>query len=159
MTKFRPDDWRNYPDFSLVSIQKVIDQDPAMVEAIARGAAKASTFTMANPDCVRRLQWQFWPDTKPTGAPEPTLIAWDMNYLAAQMETMDGALKKNGGKLWGNTGVESFTKLQDFMLEAKLIDKTVAPTNFFITTPGFFEKINSFDHEAVRKQAASCPAK
>ena len=59
-------------------------------------AAKASTFTFANPDCVRRLQWQFWPDTKPTGAPEPTLIAWDANYLRTQMDTMEAALKKNG---------------------------------------------------------------
>jgi NitT/TauT family transport system substrate-binding protein len=87
------------------------------------------------------------------------LIAWDMHYLATQIETMDAALKKNGGKLWGNTGVDSFGKLQDFMLDAKLIDKTVAPTNFFIGTPGFFETINTFDHEAVRAQAANCPAK
>src|SRR5258708_38203487 len=70
LTKFRSPDCRDYPDFSLVSIEKVIDQDPAMVEAIARGAAKASEFAVANPDSVRQLQWAHWPDTKPTGAPE-----------------------------------------------------------------------------------------
>jgi NitT/TauT family transport system substrate-binding protein len=159
VVKLRSPAWRDYPDFILTTIQKVIDQDPQMVEAIARGAAKASTFTFANPDCVRRLQWQFWPDTKPTGAPEPTLVAWDMNYLKTQMDTMEGALKKNGGTLWGNTSAESFGKLQQFLLDAKLIEKTGDPKSFFINTPGFFEKINNFDHEAVRKQAAACPAK
>ena len=159
LVKFRSPDWRDYPDFILTTHQKVIDTDPQMVEAIARGAAKASEFTFANPDCVRRLQWQFWPDTKPTGAPEPTLVAWDLNYLKTQMETLDGAYKKNGGKLWGNTSVETFAKLQQFMLEAKLIEKTGDPASFFINRPGFFEKINAFDHAAVKAQAASCPAK
>lgn len=159
LVKLRSPAWRDYPDFILTSIQKVIDQDPEMVEAIARGAAKASEFSFANPDCVRRLQWQFWPDTKPTGAPEPTLVAWDANYLKTQMDTMEGAFKENGGKLWGNTSPDSLGKLQQFMLDAKLIEKTVDPANFVIRTPGFFEKINDFDHEAVRKQAAACPAK
>jgi NitT/TauT family transport system substrate-binding protein len=160
LTKFRSPDWRDYPDFSLVSIQKVIDQDPAMVEAIARGAAKASEFAVANPDCVRRLQWAHWPDTKPTGAPdEATLVAWDMHNLAAQLDTMQGAQTKNGGRLWGNTSAESFGKLQAFMLDAKLIDKAIADTSFIIATPGFFEKINDFDHAAVRAQAAACPMK
>ncbi len=130
-----------------------------MVEAIARGAAKASSFAVANPDCVRRLQWQHWPDTKPTGADEATVAAWDLHNLDAQLETMQGAQTKNGGKLWGNMSAASFGKLQDFMFDAKLIDKKIAATNFVIETPGFFEKINGFDHEAVWAQAANCPVK
>jgi NitT/TauT family transport system substrate-binding protein len=159
LAKFRSPDWHDYPDYSLVSIQKVIDQEPAMVAAIARGAAKASVFAVASPDCVRRLQWAHWPDTKPTGADEATLVAWDMHNLAAQLETMQAAQNKNGGKLWGNTSAESFGKLQGFMLDAKLIDKTVQPASFVIATPGFFETINDFDHAAVRAQAANCPVK
>jgi NitT/TauT family transport system substrate-binding protein len=55
---FHGDDWAHYPDFTLSTLQKTIDTDPAMVEAIARGAAKASVFVMQNPDCQRRLHWE-----------------------------------------------------------------------------------------------------
>lgn len=34
-------DWPTLPDFSFGTMQKTIDTNPAMVEAIARGAAKA----------------------------------------------------------------------------------------------------------------------
>ena len=38
-----------------------------MVEAIVRGAAKATLFAMTNPEAVRQIQWKYFPDTKPTG--------------------------------------------------------------------------------------------
>ncbi len=42
--------WRALPDFTFGTLQKTIDADPAMVEAIARGAAKATLFAQTNPD-------------------------------------------------------------------------------------------------------------
>lgn len=152
-------DWRTYPDFTLSTLQKTIESDPAMVEAIARGAAKASEFTFANPDCTRRLHWARWPNTKPSGADEPTLVRWDLNNLKAQMDAMKDAHAMNGGKLWGNATPEAYGRIQKFMLEAKLIDKEIAPATYMNKIPGFYEKINNFDAAAIRAQAAACPAK
>ena len=103
---FRGPDWRTYPDFSFTTLQKTIDADADRVVAIARGAAKASVFAMANPDCVRRLHWARWPDTKPSGADEATLIQWDLNNLK-------DAFEMNGGELWGKATPEAYGRIQD----------------------------------------------
>jgi NitT/TauT family transport system substrate-binding protein len=153
------EDWRSYPDFTLSTLQKTIDSDPAMVEAIARGAAKASVFVFANPDCARRIHWARFPNTKPSGADEATAAKWDLNNQKAQLDSMKDAFEMNGGKLWGNASAEAYGRIQSFMLEAKLIDKTLPPATYLIGIPQFWQKINAFDAGAVRAHAANCPAK
>jgi len=152
-------DWRTFPDFTFSTLQKTIDSDPAMVEAIARGAAKASVFVFANPDCARRLHWARFPSTKPSGADEATLVRWDLNNQKAQMDSMKDAFEMNGGKLWGNASAEAYGRIQNFMVEAKLIEKTVPPATYMTNIPNFWQKINNFDQGAIKKQAAACPAK
>ncbi|MBM3651036.1 MAG: ABC transporter substrate-binding protein [Alphaproteobacteria bacterium] len=152
-------DWRTFPDFTFSTLQKTIDSDPAMVEAIARGAAKASEFTFANPDCSRRLHWARWPNTKPSGGDEATLIRWDMNNLKAQLDSMKDAHAMNGGKLWGNASPQAYGRIQKFMLEAKLIEKEIDPGTYMNKIPGFYDKINNFDAAAIRAEAAACPAR
>jgi NitT/TauT family transport system substrate-binding protein len=152
-------DWRKFPDFTLSTLQKTIDADPAMVEAIARGAAKASVFVFANPDCARRLHWARFPNTKPSGADEATLVKWDLNNQKAQTDSMKDAFELNGGKLWGNATAEAYGRIQNFMLEAKLINRTIPPQTYLINIPSFWEKINKFDPAAIRAQAANCPAR
>ncbi len=152
------EDWRGYPDFTFSTLQKTIDSDPAMVEAIARGAAKASVFVFANPDCARRIHWARFPNTKPSGADEATAAKWDLNNQKAQLDSMKDAFEMNGGKLWGNASAEAYGRIQNFMLEAKLIDKTLPPATYLIGIPQFWQKINAFDAAAVRTQAASCPS-
>ncbi|MDJ0388766.1 ABC transporter substrate-binding protein [Roseomonas sp. E05] len=154
---FRDPAWGGYPDYTLSALQGTIDKDPTLVEKIARGAARATVFAMASPDCVRRIHWARWPETRASGAPdEATAIAWDLNSLKAQLQSMRDAYASNGGKLWGYTTPAAFGKMQDFMRDARLIDKAVDPASFVISRPGFFEAINDFDHKAVEEQARSC---
>lgn len=154
----RADDWTTYPDFTLSVMQKTIAADPALVEAIGRGAAKATEFVMANPDCQRRLHWAKWPTTKPTGSDDATLARWDLNNLNAQLESMKAAHAMNGGKLWGRATPEAYGRIQDFMKEAGLITKTIDPKTYMNGIPDFFEKINRFDAAAIRAAAQSCAA-
>lgn len=61
--------------------QPEIDPQP-----LTCGAAKTTVFALANPDCVRRIQWKTWPNTKPTGSQdEATLARWDDKLLRAQL--------------------------------------------------------------------------
>ena len=152
-------DWRKYPDFTFATMQKTVDADPAIVEAIARGAAKATAYVFANPDCARKLHWARFPNTKPTGADEATLVRWDMNAQKAQTDSMKDAFEMNGGKLYGNATADAYSRIQNFMLEAKQIQKTIPANNYLVGIPGFWEKINNFDAAAVRAQAANCPIK
>jgi len=130
-----------------------------MVESIARGAAEASVFVLANPDCARRIHWARFPNTKPSGADEATLVKWDSNILRAQTDSMKDAFELNGGKFWGNATVEAYARIQNFMLGAKLIDRTIPPATYLTNIPDFWRKINNFDAQAIRLQAANCPVK
>jgi NitT/TauT family transport system substrate-binding protein len=153
----RSPEWVSYPDFSLATMQATIDKDPALVAEIATGAVRASIFTVASPDCVRRIQWKRWPDTKPTGSDdEAKLAAWDRNKLDAQVAAMQQAFANGGGKLWGIAQPAAFERLQNFMKETKLIDTTVPVDQIIIKTPGFFEAINHVDAAAVQQQAKVC---
>ena len=92
-------------------------------------------------------------------ADEATLIKWDMNNQQAQIDSMKAAHEMNGGKLIGQTTAEAYARNQDFLFDNKLIDKKIPPEQYLINVPGFFERINNFDHNAVRQQAMNCPVK
>jgi NitT/TauT family transport system substrate-binding protein len=148
--------WRSLPDFTFATMQKTIDADPAMVEAIARGAAKATLFAQTDPECTRQIHWKNFPSTKPTGADEATLAKWDLALLQTQLETMADAQTMNGGKLIGAMSPAAYGRMQDVMLKDGLIKRTLPPESMLYLKPGFVEAINRFDHNAVIEAAKAC---
>ncbi|MBL0422649.1 ABC transporter substrate-binding protein [Ramlibacter sp. AW1] len=149
-------EWRRMPDFTFGTMQKTIDSDPAMVEAIARGAAKATLFAMTNPECTLKIHWKNFPSTKPTGADEATLVKWDLKLLETQLDTMKQAHQMHGGKLIGAIDAQAYERMQQFMLKEGLIKRTVPVQSMLISKPGFVEAINRFDHSAVIEAAKAC---
>lgn len=127
-----------------------------MVEAIARGAAKATLFAMTNPDCARRIHWKHFPSTKPTGADEATLAKWDLKLLETQLDTMKQAHELHGGKLIGAMDPAPYQRMQELMLKDGLIKRTVPVQTFMINKPGFIEAVNRFDRQAVIEAAKAC---
>ena len=150
--------WRQLPGFTFATMQKTIDADPAMVEAIARGAAKASLFAQTNPDCTRQIHWKTSPSTKPTGADEATLAKWDLTLLQASLDSMKSAYDMNGGKLIGAMDPAAYGRMQDFMLKEGLIKRTLPAESMLYLKPGFVEAINRFDRNAVIDAAKACKA-
>jgi NitT/TauT family transport system substrate-binding protein len=148
--------WKGLPDFTFATLQKTIDADPAMVEAISRGAAKATLFAWTNPDCARRIHWKTYPATRPTGADDATLAKWDLRLLEAQIETMKGAHQMHGGKLIGALAPAPYARMEDMMLKDALIKRTVPAESLLIQRPGFVEAINRFDTQAVISAATTC---
>ena len=148
--------WPTLPDFTFGTMQKTIDTNPTMVEAIARGAAKATLFATTNPDCVRRIHWKNFPSTKPTGADEATLQKNDLALLNTQLDAMKAAHILNGGKLIGAMAPAAYARMQDFMLKEGLIKKTLPIESILISKPGFVEAINRFDRNAIIEAAKAC---
>lgn len=143
-------DWRSYPDYSLAVMQSTLEKDPKMVEAIVRGAAKATLFAMTNPDAVRQIQWTTFPDTKPTGSDdEAVLIKWDLNNLTTELKCMKESFEMNGAKYYGNVDPTGFDRLQKFMLATGQIPKTLPGTTFLPADPNFYATANNFDAAAV----------
>jgi len=156
LRKLIGDDWRSFPDYSMTTMQATIDKSPSTVLALARGAAKASVFAVANPDCARRLHWAKYPSTKPSGADEATLVKWDMNNQQAQLDSMIDAYKLNGSKYWGNVDPVGLDRLVNFMVDAKQIDKAVPAKSMMIDIPDFYAKVNAFDAKAIEDSAMAC---
>jgi NitT/TauT family transport system substrate-binding protein len=149
--------WRKYPDFSMVALQPEFDKNLTKLEAITRGAVKATVFVMANPDCVRKLQWKNWPATKPTGgADDAERTKWDLNTLQAQLESMTAARSIDDSKLWGRANAQGFGWMQDFMKQTGLIKTSVPAADLVVQSDGFFERANNFDHDAVVAAAKAC---
>lgn len=148
--------WRALPDFTFATMQKTIDADPAMVEAISRGAAKATLYAQTNPECVRQIHWKNFPSTKPTGADEATLAKWDLALLKTQLSTMAAAHTMNGGKLIGAMDPAAYGRMQEFMFKDGVIKNTVPAASMLYLKPGFVEAINKFDHKAVVEAAKAC---
>lgn len=156
LTVLRDPNWRALPDFTFGTLQKTIDADPAMVEAISRGAAKATLFAMTNPECTLKIHWKSFPSTKPTGADEATLVKWDLRLLETQLDTMKAAHQLHGGKFIGAMNPAAYARMQDFMLKEGLIKRTVPAESMLIAKRGFVEAINRFDANAVIADAKAC---
>ncbi|RZI94963.1 MAG: ABC transporter substrate-binding protein, partial [Rubrivivax sp.] len=149
---FNPE-WRRNPDYMLATLQSTIDSNPRMVEAVARGVAKASLYAMTNPDCVRQLHWKAYPTHRPTAGDEAAQISLEELRMKAERAGMQAALDLGGGK-WGRVTGEHFSRLQDLLLESKVIESRLAnPEEFVVNIPGFFDKVNAFDHDAVARLA------
>jgi NitT/TauT family transport system substrate-binding protein len=149
--------WRQYPDYSLATLQSTIEKDPKMVTAVVRGSAMASLFALSNPDCVRKLVWSRYPGSKPTGGDEEALAKGDVHRLEVELKSMQDALTLGGGKLWGKVAPKDFSNLEEFLLATNVIkEKLPDPANYIVGIPDFWEKVNDFDHDAVVAQAKSC---
>jgi NitT/TauT family transport system substrate-binding protein len=152
---FNPE-WRRLPGFTLGALQKTIDNDPAMVEAIARGAAKATLYAQTNPECVRQIHWKNFPSTKPTGADEATLAKWDLALLNSSLDSIKSAYDLSGGKYIGAMDAAAYGRMQDFLLKEGLIKRTLSPDSMLHLKPGFMEAVNRFDRNAVIDAAKAC---
>ena len=158
-TYFRDPAWLCFADFSITALDGLIAKDPALVEGLVRGAAKASLFAATNPDCARSVFWKAFPDLKISGAvDEATKIRWEDRNLESSIDTMKDSLKLGGGDLWGATPADGYGRMQSFMTATNVITKSVPEQDLVIATPDFFKRANDFDHAKIEGAAKACSA-
>ena len=154
---FSDPEWHRLPGYSMATLQSTIARDPKMLEGLVRGAAKASLFATTNPDCVVQLQWTNYPASKPSGVDDETAAKWDRRTLDLTLATMKTAFDLGGGAEWGKSTPEQFARLQEIFLRGRIIArKLVNPATYIIAVPDFFQKANTFDHDAIVEQAKTC---
>jgi NitT/TauT family transport system substrate-binding protein len=155
LRKLVGDDWQSYPDYSLATMQQTLNSDPATTAAVARAMAKSIVFAMANPDCMRRIQWKDYRATMAAGTDEATLTKWYTNAQSVQLETLRESYRLNGGNAWGAVDPAAFERLSQFMLAAKLIEKPVSGKSIVIE-PAISAKVDDFDRTAIEASAREC---
>lgn len=156
LTRIAPTDWSELPDYSLSTMQATVDSNPDTILGIVRGMAKAELFTVTNPECAVRLHWAHYPDTRPSGADDATLLAWDTNVIMVGVRGFQNAFALNGGELWGNVDPAGLGRVQTFLAGTGVIDGELPPETYLLGIEGFYEAANDFDHEAVIAAAQAC---
>lgn len=149
--------WAKMPDYSFATSQKTIDENPEMVEGIARGMAKAMVFAAANPDCARKLQWKFYPDTKPSGVDEAKATANDLAMISVLLRDQANAAKMNSDGMVAGVSTQAMGAYQDFLFDSGVVTRKVDPSGLVIADgPAFWAKVNNFDKAEIEAQAREC---
>ncbi|MBD9375425.1 ABC transporter substrate-binding protein [Rhizobium sp. ARZ01] len=153
----RDPSWSKLPDYTLATSEKTFEERPEMVEGIARGVAKAMVFAAANPDCARKIQWEHYPDTKPTGVSEEAAVAGDLAIISTLLREQANAASLNPNGNIAGVSVTAMGEYQDFLFDAGVLTKKVDPIGLVATDSAvFWTKVNNFDKAAIEAQAKEC---
>jgi NitT/TauT family transport system substrate-binding protein len=120
--------------------------DRKTVVGLARAVAKATVFTLANPEAAVRLHWKMFPESKPKNKPPAEALRDSLKILAsrATIWSIDDAPVRK----WGYMDPARWDPMVRFLgLEGKVKD----PQRFF--NDGLLDEINQFDEAKIREQA------
>jgi NitT/TauT family transport system substrate-binding protein len=149
---FVNDAWLRFPDYGFYATKAYIDQRPDVLEKIARGMVKAQVFADANPECVARIFRKNY-----GGANRPLTLAQDTAIARANSEETSIVKQQSGEGLYSLVSQSGLDGLQTFLKDNDVIKDTIDPAKFTLADPkAFAQKINSFDQDAVRRQAKDC---
>lgn len=144
-----PDEMDRY-SFNLFATQSFIAKNPDVIAKIGRATAEATVFLMTNPEAAVRAFWKEYPDRAPQNTNDPQALQHDLAIIKAQIQDM-GADQLPVDFKWGSQDAATFVKIQSYLADAGQITKPIAATDFF--TNAFADEYNSFDHQAIIKQA------
>lgn len=156
LSHFRAPEWKSYADFSLITSESMLKDKPEVVEAIVRGMAKASYFTVTNAECARRLFWKQFPQMRGPGADDAAKARFDLKQIETGVKSMLEVRELGGGKHWGVAPMGGYERMQQFMIANKVIDKGVPPASLVPASTEILDKANAFDHDSVRQAALKC---
>lgn len=155
---FRAPEWQTYADFSLVSLASTVSADPALAESVVRGMAKASLFVATNPECARRVFWKKFPQMRSAAGDEAARIEFDRKMMELGRDSAQKARALGGNKGWAVASQASYERMQQFMIDNKVIAKGVPANTLVHGDAAFYERANRFDENQVRQEATGCAA-
>ncbi|GAA0977364.1 ABC transporter substrate-binding protein [Acrocarpospora macrocephala] len=122
--------------------------DPDTYAAIGRAIAKATLFTLENPEAAITMMWKAQPETKPAGADDAEAMRQSLAILNAQIPNLELGADE---KLWGHYPDRAFADTVKFATDNGMITKDVDPNVLY--TNDLVAKINDFDAAAVTTDA------
>ena len=146
-----PSDFSRYPSNGFIALEETLKTKRKIAVAVAKGYARGTVFSMANPEAAIKIMYEVYPQTRPTGKDEATAIRDDMKTMAARAENWK--LEKGGVKRWGENNMANYDAYIDFLIKWGIIKQKVAAQD--IVTNDLIADINTFD---PAKDAAAAKA-
>jgi NitT/TauT family transport system substrate-binding protein len=124
-----------------------LKSNPDAVMKTLRGIAKASAVIEVNPEATVREFWKLF--GKPQGLSDEEAMARQKHVLSSTAKLWKDY--KDTSVKWGDMNAEQWTRMQDFLVSQKLLDKPVPAETLFTTQ--LIGGANEFDLAAVVKRA------
>ena len=138
-----------YPSNGFLALEETIKTRQKDAVGLARGYAKGTIFTIANPEAAVRILYEVFPELKPTGKDEATAIRDDTKVLQARI--VNWKLEKAGVKRWGESSETNFAAYVDFLLKWGVIKEKVDAKD--LVTNELIDEINKFDAGKIIAEA------
>ncbi|GAA5233561.1 ABC transporter substrate-binding protein [Verticiella sediminum] len=143
-TKIDPPWLSKMPGNVIITHEDMVKNHPDVVVKFLRGLAKATVFSLANPEATVRNHWEMYPATKPQEM-TPQTFADSLHIYESRASRMVKAPGRKWGENvdaeWGNILLYSVESLGD------------ADTMRASYTNQFIDEVNDFDEEAVIAEA------
>jgi NitT/TauT family transport system substrate-binding protein len=142
-------DIERFPGNGFLASEESLRTRQKELVGLARGYAKGTIFTIANPEAAVRIVYEVFPQTKPTGKDEATAVREDLKVLEARMPHY--RLEPAGVKHWGENSEVNYRDYVDFLVKWGVITQKV-PTSDLITND-MIEEINRMDVGKIAAEA------
>ncbi|MGH7397858.1 MAG: ABC transporter substrate-binding protein [Candidatus Rokuibacteriota bacterium] len=146
---FSSDLTRNLLSLALIGNEEFVNANPDATAKLAQGIAKATLFTITNPEAAVRIHWAQYPASKPSGVPEDRALAEAIHVLKARSEKY--RIEGRAVPKWGAYTKEEWERTQDFLFDSGMIARKLDVAQYY--TDRFIPRINEFDAARVREQA------
>jgi NitT/TauT family transport system substrate-binding protein len=138
-----------YPSNGFLALEETLSARRKDAVGLARGYAKGTIFTIANPEAAVRILYEVFPELKPTGKDEATAVRDDTKVLQARITNWK--LEKAGVKRWGESSEANFGSYADFLLKWGVIKEKVDTRD--LITNELIDEINQFDAGKIVAEA------
>jgi NitT/TauT family transport system substrate-binding protein len=136
------------PDVALLARREYFQMKPNTLIGFARAIAKGYVFSVANPEAALRINWKLVPESEPMNLPADEALKGGLQVNVNRMKIWDSP--KTEGKL-GLLIKEDWKRLIDFMRTNGQLRADIPLDS--VLTNDLIGEINSFDKEAIKKEA------
>jgi NitT/TauT family transport system substrate-binding protein len=139
----------HYPSNGFLALEETIRTHRKEAVGLARGYAKGTIFAISNPEAAVRIFYEVYPETKPTGKDEATIIREGVRVLESRIPNW--SLEKGGVKRWGENSEANYASYMDFLLKWGVIKRKVDVKD--LITNELIDEINKFDQNKIAAEA------
>ena len=143
------EDVARYPSDGFVALEETLKTGRKLAIGLARGYAKGTLFTIANPEAAVRIVYDVFPQTRPTGRDEAEAIRDNVKVLQARIQNWK--LERSGARRWGENSAVNYAAYLEFLFRWGVIKDKVDVND--VVTYELIDEINLFDAEKVSAAA------
>lgn len=148
---FTSADTSNLLSLMIIGNEDYVKANPDVVVKLAQGIAKATLFTINNPEAAVRIHWQHYPQSKPAGVPEDVALKQAVHVLSARLAKY--SVEQREIPKWGAFTEKEWKESQDFLMKSGIASTPMDVQAYY--TNQFIDQINNFDKAAIVEKAKS----